>query len=232
MLRQVAVLLVLFSIPALAQVNERPIVTADNDDWFRLGQPIQFGGELYYPAGPDTFFDGNVMVRTGNYNGVPLYTNATLEPHSVVFVPIARGQMRPYQRRSSPIREMRAPSTVFPVIVNTYTPAPAAVSPAPVAVGTAGRDSAPVAAGTTGHVVSQPPSRAVVTLRRPEGNDGIWISYAGEKWVSAGPAIEMGTVALALVGDHAGFPVYMAAGRQDVIYLPTTPGMMAPYKRK
>ena len=76
------------------------------------------------------------------------------------------------------------------------------------------------------------PSRTAVTLRRPEGNDGLWISYAGEKWVSAGPAIEVGALALSQVGDHAGFPVYMGAGRQDVIYVPTLPGMMAPYRRK
>lgn len=232
MLRRVAVLLALLSTPALAQVTERPIVTADNDDWFRLGQPLQFGGELYYPAGPDTFFDGNVMVRTGNYNGVPLYANATLEPYSVVFVPISRGLMRPYQRRASPIRELRAAGT-------SPTPATVAVAPpttpttfVPVPVGTAGRDTAPAVVGTTGRVLSQPAGGAVVTLRRPEGNDGLWIAYAGEKWVSAGPAIEVGSVPLSQVGDYVGFPVYMRAGRQDVIYVPTRPGLMAPYRRK
>jgi hypothetical protein len=229
MLRRVAVLLALLSTPALAQVTERPIVTADNDDWFRLGQPIQFGGELYYPAGPDVFFDGNIMVRTGHFNGVPLYANATLEPYSVVFVPISRGLMRPYERRVSPIRELRAPSTSPPaVIVETRTPA----VPVPVPVGTAGREAAPVPMGTTGRVLTARAPRAVVTVRRPEGNDGLWIVYGGQKWVSAGPAIEIGSVALSNVGDYAGFPVYMRADRQDVIYLPTRPGLMAPYKRK
>lgn len=225
MLRLVAVLVLLSFTPAFAQVTERPIVTADNDDWFRLGEPIQFGGELYYPAGPDVFFDGNVMVRTGHFNGVPLYANATLEPYSVVFVPISRGLMRPYQRRASPIRELRAPSTSPPpVIVNS--------TPRPVPVGTAGQEAAPRAVGTTGRVLASPSPSAAVTVRRPESNDGLWISYRGQKWVSAGPAIEVGSVALSNVGDYAGFPVYMRADRQDVIYLPTRPGLMAPYRRK
>jgi hypothetical protein len=228
MLSRVAVLLALLSTPALAQVTERPIVTADNDDWFRLGQPIQFGGELYYPSGPDVFFDGGIMVRTGHFNGVPLYANATLEPYSVVFVPVSRGLMRPYQRRASPIRELRAPSTSSPPPI-VETRAPVTV---PVPVGTSGREDAPVAVGTTGRVMAPRASRAAVTVRRPESNDGLWIVYGGQKWVSAGPAIEVGSVALSNVGDYAGFPVYARADRQDVIYLPTLPGLMAPYRRK
>src|SRR5688572_33397323 len=38
------------------------------------------------------------MVRVGHYNGVPLYADTTLEPHSIVFVPVGRGQMQPYER--------------------------------------------------------------------------------------------------------------------------------------
>ena len=59
---------------------------------------IQFAGDLYYPAGAAVFFDGNTMVRSGHYNGVPLYTDTTLEPYSVVYVPLERGLMQPYER--------------------------------------------------------------------------------------------------------------------------------------
>src|SRR6266540_3840274 len=94
MSRTVALFLVLLATPALAQTsspNEPPIVTATNDDWFRLGVPIQFAGGLYYPSGPDVFFNGNTMVRTGHYFGVPLYADSTIEPYSLVYVPLERG---------------------------------------------------------------------------------------------------------------------------------------------
>lgn len=76
---------------AAAQVQSRPtdppLVTAVNESWYRLGEPIQFAGELYYPAGPVIFFNGNTMIRTGHYNGVPLYADTTVEPFSIVLVP-------------------------------------------------------------------------------------------------------------------------------------------------
>jgi hypothetical protein len=72
-----------------------------------------------------------------------------------------------------------------------------------------------------------------VTARRPQGNDGIWIQFAGGKWISGGPAIPMGTTDLVRIGEYAGFPVY--APRQasrNIIYLPTRPGLVAPYRLK
>jgi hypothetical protein len=36
--------------PAFAQVNSRPtdppIVTAENESWYRLGEPLQFAGDV------------------------------------------------------------------------------------------------------------------------------------------------------------------------------------------
>src|SRR5687767_7396973 len=88
--------------PAAAQVISRPtdppIVTAENDSWYRLREPVQFAGDFYYPAGATVFFDGNRMARTGHYNGVPLYADTTIEPYSIVFVPIGRGMLQPYER--------------------------------------------------------------------------------------------------------------------------------------
>ncbi len=100
-----ALTMTLLSSPLLAQVNSRPtdppIVTAENDSWYRRGEPVIFEGEFYYPAGPDVFFNGNVMFRSGHYNGVPLYADATIEPYSVVLVPVGRNLMRPYERLRS-----------------------------------------------------------------------------------------------------------------------------------
>jgi len=70
--------------PAIAQVQSRPtdapVVTAANESWYVNGEPLQFAGDLYYPAGATVFFNGNTMVRSGNYNGVPLYSDTTIEP--------------------------------------------------------------------------------------------------------------------------------------------------------
>jgi len=101
----VLALLLIAATPAFAQVNSRPtdppIVTAENESWYRQAEPLQFAGDLYYPAGARVFFNGNTMVRTGHYNGVPVYADTTLEPYSIVFVPISRGVMQPYERPRS-----------------------------------------------------------------------------------------------------------------------------------
>ena len=63
------------------------------------GTPVFHAGAFYYPSGPSTFFDGNVMQRTGTFEGVPLYEDATQTPFTVVYVPIGGNVVRPYERR-------------------------------------------------------------------------------------------------------------------------------------
>src|SRR5919112_3838065 len=75
-----------------------PQVTAAGASWQVSGRPIFYAGSFYYPAGPTVFFDGNVLVRSGVYEGVPLYSDTTLEPYSMVFVPVGGTVMRPYER--------------------------------------------------------------------------------------------------------------------------------------
>src|SRR5215813_14192669 len=88
--------------PAFAQVQsrptDRPLVTAESEAWYVNSEPLQYEGDLYYPAGATVFFDGNTMVRSGHYNGVPVYTDTTIEPYSIVYVPIQRGLVQPYER--------------------------------------------------------------------------------------------------------------------------------------
>src|SRR5438552_7139877 len=132
MLRTTTVLLLLTAAPLAAQIQSRPtdppIVTAVNESWYQLREPIQYAGDVYYPAGPTVFFNGNTMVRTGNYNGVPLYADTTLEPYNVVFVPVSRGVLQPYERRRrgdfAGTTASRAPS--FPVGIATERPLPQA----------------------------------------------------------------------------------------------------------
>jgi hypothetical protein len=76
-----------------------PLVTAADALWQRSGQPIFYAGSFYYPAGATVFFDGNVMTRTGIFEGVPLYQDVTLEPFSIIYVPVGGAVMRPYERR-------------------------------------------------------------------------------------------------------------------------------------
>src|SRR5687767_9247096 len=102
-IRYTAVLFLSAASPLAAQIQMRPtdppLVTAANERWYQLGEPIYFSGDLYYRAGTARFFDGNVMVRSGYYNGIPLYMDATIEPYSVVLVPVRPGLMQPYERR-------------------------------------------------------------------------------------------------------------------------------------
>ena len=250
-----AVLFVSIALPVSAQVvsrpTEAPIVTAENDSWYRLREPVSFAGVAYYPAGATVFFNGNVMVRTGHYHGVPLYSDTTLEPYSIIFVPIGQGLMQPYERvrqgELAGTSGSRTPS--FPVRTTPErreapmaagAPA-AAASPAvnarqagePGAVGTSGRIEAPAVVGTGGITsTSRRNTGGIVTARRAESNDGIWIQYMGARWISVGPAVPLRASDFVIVGEHGGVPVYARkALDEDRIYLPSAGGVV-PFKLK
>src|SRR5258705_10623805 len=150
--------LLLVAAPAAAQIQSRPtdapIVTAENEAWYVNGEPIQFAGDLFYQAGADVFFNGNTMVRSGNFNGVPLYTDTTREPYSVVFVPIGRGLMQPYERprqgNLAGTTASRTPSFPGGAPASGASPPQAgSAPPGPPTAGGAIRGLAPEAAGGT-----------------------------------------------------------------------------------
>jgi hypothetical protein len=229
--------------PAMAQVHSRPtdppIVTAENESWFRLGEPLQFAGDLFYPAGARVFFNGNTMVRTGHYNGVPLYADTTLEPYSIVFVPIGRGLMQPYERPRrgdlAGTTGTRTPAVpVQPVSGGRSMPA-AAVSPTnlPQPIGAIGSFEAASPARADAAAPQAADQADLALIRAPENNDGIWVMFAGYKWVSAGPAVPLRAPDFQLIGDYYGFPVFARQRvRENVIYIPTRAGLVAPYRRK
>lgn len=250
-------LFVATSVPVLAQVQSRPtappVVTAENEVWFQLREPLQFAGDVYYPAGAAQFFNGNSMVRTGHYNGVPLYADTTVEPYSIVLVPMGRGLMQPYERLrqgdlagtagsrtpSFPVRGVPS-EAALPVtaVAPTDVPQPSignisAFTPAALADVT---PVAPLVAAAAGRpLAATPPEPAppVVSVRRPDSNDGVWIAFRGERWLSAGAAVAYSEPEFARAGDYAGFPVYTRhAVREDVVYLPTRDGLVAPYRLK
>lgn len=251
----VALVLLLIATPLAAQIQYRPtdppLVTAANEAWYQLREPIQFAGELYYPAGPAVFFDGRVMVRTGHYNGVPLYTDATIEPYSVVLVPISRGMVQPYERLrrgdlagttgsrtpSFPVRavpdqrltfpaEMPTSPTGVPLVsgaIGSYTPDRPIIEPLAA-------PAIPTASAPAMQPLPAPPSFG--SLVKPENNDGVWVRFMGRKWVSAGAAMPMRASEFRRVGEYAGFPVFIRQGEDDMIYLPTRAGLVAPYRLK
>jgi hypothetical protein len=252
--------------PAAAQMISRPTdspqVSAASQSWYQQREPILYAGETYYPAGASVFFNGNAMVRTGHYNGVPLYADATRDPYSVVYVPIGGGQLQPYERRrrgelagstgttlpSFPV-SLLPDAAIAPVAgaaptnlplsvgaIGSFTPEvtpPVVFVAASVAAPACTCEQATTAvAPATAVLPALPTDRvAVISVRRPDNNDGVWVRFDGATWVSLGVA-EPRTTAFTQVGDLAGFPVYRKQDGGNVIYLESRDGVLAPYRRK
>lgn len=248
-----ALLILLITSPLAAQVQSRPtdppLVTAANESWYLLREPIQFAGELYYRAGAAVFFDGNTMVRSGYYNGVPLYMDTTIEPYSVVLVPVRRGLMQPYERlRRGDLAGTTASRTPsFPVRATadafSFPEAPGAPTQPPQPIGAIASSiesalprtsSAAASVGTAGAQPAVPArsSEPMVSIIRPESNDGIWVHYQGQRWVSAGAAVPLRSTEFRAVGQYDGFPVFVRNNEEKTIYLPTRAGLVAPYRAR
>jgi hypothetical protein len=256
----VLLLVALFvSVPAFAQVQSRPtdppLVSAAGESWYQLREPMLLGADVYYHVGAAVFFNGNVMVRSGHYNGVPLYVDATMEPYSVFYVPIGRGLMQPYERRRAgamagmagsrvsafPIRLLGDPGPIVTAVAPTQLPltagaitsyTPETISFVPAAA------MAPIAAPPAvapAVDVTPPPvfvAKVILTPTFPESNDGVWVRFDNARWVSGGRA-EPQTGDFTQVGTYGGFPVLRRpGGPSDQIFIPTRDGLVAPYRRK
>ena len=76
-----------------------------------------------------------------------------------------------------------------------------------------------------------PAATAAPVATASDRNRGIGIQYAGRMWMSAGPAVPFSEPEFVRIAESAGFPIYRRAGEKDsVIYVPTTPGMVAPFR--
>jgi hypothetical protein len=228
------------SAQAYWQPQPAPVVTAENESWFRLGEPITFEGYVYYPAGARVFFDGNVMVRSGAFRGIPIYTDTTIEAYSRVFVPVTGGQLQPYERRrtgdAAGTTGSRAPS--FPVTMAGETlKAPPAIStfgvqpePAPPTEPV----SAKASAANDVARLSIAPGDVVEAGLRPKGLNEVYVTYAGARWRSAGKAVRLNEARFERIGQAGTFPVYAERGGAQnpaVIYVPSRSGFVAPYAR-
>lgn len=251
----VTVAVIFFGISAAAQVQRptpTPTITAENEPWFLNGSPITYAGSLYYPAGAQVFFSPNEMVRSGFHLGIPLYSRTTVEPFSIVYVPVAGGFMQPYERpRAGDLAGTsgsRPAAATTPYEITPDGPAPLqapapptqtayVASPGPVAVGTSGAPAAPPvtaprAVGTAGRSVPRPLHTRIGT--RPTGLNAIFMQFDNARWFSSGRSEELDTTRMERVGDYNGFDVWAAIGDRSRIYLPVTKGgtLVVPYSRK
>jgi hypothetical protein len=251
------VFVLLLSGPAAAQTwqpTQPPLVTAENETWFRAGDAIEWNGALYTPTGVPQAFNRYQMVRAGSYRGIPLYTDTMLEPYSIVFVPIAGGRMQPYERPRTGALAGSAGSrmSAFPSAPSTegamgltpegfvvQAPGPPTfaraydLGPAPVREPIS--PAVPVAAvPSTGSSVPLPAGTAgritnvTNTAAAPTGLNNAWIDYNGRRWVSGGKAVEL-TADFAQAGEYRGSPIYQRRGDNVTIYVPTSPSLVAPF---
>jgi len=247
--------------PALAQLTVRdtrpPAVTAERESWYLSGAPITYNGNYYYPAGPRVHFIPSEMVRTGDFRGIPLYARTTIEPYSIVFVPVAGGMMQPFERRRegelAGTEGSSAPS--FPIApaaesLREDDAGPAQAPGPPVFVGFANNDNEPLSTppqttGTSGVArtaeTTNPASgsRLPVAQRvrpRADSANGIFIQYEDARWFSSGPAVDFDSSRFVRSGQMDGFPVYRdRTGTGSTIYVPVASdatGLLAPYRRR
>jgi hypothetical protein len=250
-LRHAALLFLVTATPLTAQIQSRPtdppIVTAANESWYQLREPIQFAGDMYFRAGATVFFDGNTMARVGYYNGVPLYADTTVEPYSLVLVPVRTGLMQPYERlrRGDLAGTTGSRTPAFPVravperFAFPEPGGPPTELARPIGAIAAAEVTTPVvpngSVGLTGMQVPAPRPQAappMVSINTPESNDGVWIHYQGRKWVSAGAAVQLRPSEFRPAGQYEGFPVFVRKDDDRMIYLPTRAGLVAPYRAR
>jgi len=250
--RQVALSVIFALTPVLAvaqatwQPASPPLVTADNEPWFQAGSPIIWSGDYYYPTGAPRYFSPNEMVRSGSFHGIPLYTDATLDPYSIVYVPIAGGLMQPYQRRrdgslagttgntapafppapASELRDVQRPAGVAEMDELREAAAPPSYA-RPYDVSPLGeRPRAGAAVATAGRA---PSAGREETALRPVGVNGIWIMYEGHRWFADGLAMSLAEGRFTRAGSYHGFPVYRLNNDPTRIYIPSADGLVSPF---
>jgi hypothetical protein len=249
---------VLFPKTGNAQVfsfrTQPPDVTAAGADWHINSDPIVVTGIVYYPTRAFRMFDAQVMVQVGVVDRVPVFADATLEPYSLIYVPIGGARMREYERRRdgelASTTGSRAPS--FPVVVATerapFEPEPGTSRAATtVGIGRVRTDTAVV--GTSGGAAPSVPSAAaavdapdhprprlsrIPSIAQPSAANGVWLEFEGARWYADGPAATFSPDRFEPVGDYRGFPVYRdrMSNRKQVWISVVKDGPVAPYSKR
>ena len=233
-----------------SQPTAVPIVTAESERWYLAGEPITYAGHFYYPSGAQIHFNASEMVRSGFYEGIPLYARTTLEPYSIVFVPVRGGMMQPYERRRDGDLAGTAGSTTPSLSTasarDEYADrSPQAAAPptmvgsmdrgtlgavSPVATAGSSGDATPAPISTSGGDSSRP--RHVSVGPKPQGINAIFLDFDGRRWYFAGPAVALDPASMTRIGERYGFLVFAdTASPGKRIYIQVTAGgsMVAPY---
>jgi len=197
-----------------------PPATAEYAEWQFSNEPMVFNGLIYYPTRQTRFFDSQTMMQTGVYRSVPVYADVTLQPHSVVFVPVGRGLMRAYEVNA--VRDIGA----FPQMRSPERPAGTAGAAVPA--------PAPMTSSSSDDLTNIPRPTRMESLRRPESNDGVWLEYDGSRYYSRGKAVAFDPARFKQIGDYRGFAVFRTnGGSTDEIWVSIVKdGPVAPYKRE
>jgi len=188
------------------------------------GEPIYFDGQFYYPSGPITFFDPNVMVRTGTYQGIAVFSNSTQEPWSLIYLPIGGTSLRPYERvRSGELggtTGSRTPS--FPVQPPMNSPWLVPIGgPIMSTVGSPAYEG-PASAAPAAQAAEPPRHVSIMTIPAPSGDSGLWVEFNSTRWYHEGDSVTLDKDKFDQVGNYKGFSVYREKGADDrTIFVPT-----------
>lgn len=237
-----AAALVCTSLPSAvtAQVVMRsepaPARAAGDTDWYRTGEPVLHRGELFYPGGAQTFFQKDVMVLVGEFRGVPLYADPTLETGSIVYVPVEGALMQPYEKlRAGELAGTSgsrmpsypaATSTELMVVPQAVATSGTRVPPKPIG------DLVPAAETALAEAPPVAPARTeVIAPDRPGATrgTGIWIEWNDAAWNAAGPAVRVGPQ-MKRIGTYNGRAVFSGPDART-IWIETAQGMATPWSR-
>jgi len=222
---------------AYAYGTPAPAVTAGSAAWQAQSEPIMVNGLVYFPTRAFRLFDAGAMVQTGVYGGVPVYSDVTIEPYSIIYVPVTRSNMRVYERRrtgdlagtagsrtpafpvdiaSDTVRAEERREAALRIAANAAPDAraarpPSAAAPSPTATG---GDVIPEAVSTAGsrstadRVRSGPTRIEVYPRPASTGPNGVWLEFKGSRWYAQGSAVPFSTDRFEPIGEYRGFPVY------------------------
>jgi len=230
--------------------EQPPAVTAENEPWFVARAPLMLGGTLYFPAGAQVHFNRNEMIRTGSFGAIPVYVRTTIEPRSVIFIPLSGGLMQPYERRRS--GELAGTEGSIPASFPIQNPAERSrfelqtlrapgppLGPTPSIYGdTAFPISSPVTPLPTSRAVATTGSMAMVPTHplesaiRPEGINRVFVNFESQRWFSNGGAVPFDAGAFRQIGTSNGLAVYSHPGHPGTIFIPVAreaQALVAPY---
>jgi hypothetical protein len=213
-------------------------VSAAGAEWQINSTPIVVGGLSYFATRAYRLFDGQVMSQTGLFEGVPVYSDTTIEPYSELYVPLGNGRMRVYERRRE--RELAGTTgshvPTFPVESPSSPATPDRLAGTPGAVGTSAVIVPRAAEDSAVLTDRQRPRRtSLITAMPPSGGaKGVWLEFGGARWYSAGPAVSFSPDRFEPVGEYRGFPVYRDRNstRGDIWIAMVKDGPLAPFRKR